>query len=93
MTDLPIELWAVHQYAARTLNGATQLRLPPCKRAFVKRGALQAREDGVRHTSNLLRRIVMAHKKIERKKELDRKRHRREQRLKARIKEAKAAKA
>ena len=33
----------------------------------------------------------MAHKKIERKKEIDRRRHRREQRLKARIKEAKAA--
>lgn len=35
----------------------------------------------------------MAHKKIERKKEIDRRRHRREQRLKARIKEAKAAKS
>lgn len=34
----------------------------------------------------------MAHKKVERKKELDR-RHRREQRLKQRIHEAKAAKA
>jgi hypothetical protein len=33
----------------------------------------------------------MAHKKIERKKELDRKRHRRAQRIKTRIKEAKAA--
>ena len=40
-----------------------------------------------------LRRILMAQKKIERKKELDRKRHRREQRLKARIREAKAAAA
>jgi hypothetical protein len=35
----------------------------------------------------------MAHKKLERKKELARRRHRREQRLKLRIKEAKAAKA
>lgn len=35
----------------------------------------------------------MAHKKIERKKELDRRRHRCEQRLKQRIHEAKAAKA
>lgn len=35
----------------------------------------------------------MAHKKVERKKELDRRRHRREQRLKQRIREAKAAKA
>lgn len=35
----------------------------------------------------------MAHKKIERKKELDRRRHRHEQRLKQRIHEAKAAKA
>ena len=35
----------------------------------------------------------MAHKKIERKKRLDRRRHRREQRLKQRIHEAKAAKA
>jgi hypothetical protein len=35
--------------------------------------------------------IVMAHKKVERKKEIDRRRQRREQRLKARIKEAKAA--
>lgn len=34
----------------------------------------------------------MAHKKLERKKELDRKRKRREERLKLRIKEAKAAK-
>jgi hypothetical protein len=33
----------------------------------------------------------MAQKKVERKKELDRNRHRREQRLKARIREAKAA--
>ena len=33
----------------------------------------------------------MAHKKVERKKELDRRRHRREQRLKARIHEAQAA--
>lgn len=37
--------------------------------------------------------ITMAQKKIERKKELDRRRHRREQRLKQRIREAKAAKA
>ena len=36
---------------------------------------------------------TMAHKKIERHKELQRKRHRREQRLKQRIREAKAAKA
>lgn len=35
----------------------------------------------------------MAHKKIERSKELDRKRHRREQRLKERVREARAAKA
>ena len=35
----------------------------------------------------------MAHKKIERKKELGRRRHRRGQRLKLRIHEAKAAKA
>jgi hypothetical protein len=35
----------------------------------------------------------MAHKKIERHKELQRKRHRREQRLKQRIREARAAKA
>jgi hypothetical protein len=33
------------------------------------------------------------HKKHERKKELDRKRHRRQKAIKARIKEAKAAKA
>ena len=33
----------------------------------------------------------MAHKKVERKKELDRRRHHREQRLKQRIHEAKAA--
>ena len=33
----------------------------------------------------------MAHKKIERAKELHRRRHRRAQRLKARIREAKAA--
>ncbi len=33
----------------------------------------------------------MAHKKVERRKELDRKRHRRAQRIKARIREAKAA--
>ncbi len=35
----------------------------------------------------------MAHKKIERAKELDRKRKRRQERLKQRIREAKAAKA
>lgn len=35
----------------------------------------------------------MAHKKVERRKELDRRRHRRLQRLKQRIREAKAAKA
>lgn len=35
----------------------------------------------------------MAHKKVERKKELDRRRHRREQCLKQRVREAKAAKA
>lgn len=35
----------------------------------------------------------MAHKKIERAKELQRKRKRREERLKQRIREAKAAKA
>ncbi len=34
----------------------------------------------------------MAHKKIERKKELDRRRKRREERLKARVKDAKAGK-
>ena len=33
----------------------------------------------------------MAHKKIERNKEIDRRRKRREERLKAKIKEAKAA--
>ncbi len=33
----------------------------------------------------------MAHKKIERKKELDRRRKRREERLKARVREARAA--
>jgi hypothetical protein len=33
----------------------------------------------------------MAHKKIERMKEIDRRRQRREQRLKARVKEARAA--
>ena len=33
----------------------------------------------------------MAHKKVERNKEIDRRRRRRERRLKARIKEAKAA--
>lgn len=36
---------------------------------------------------------IMAHKKIERKKELDRRRQRREERLKQRVREAKAAKA
>ena len=36
---------------------------------------------------------TMAHKKIERKKELDRRRKRREERLKQRVHEAKAAKA
>lgn len=40
-----------------------------------------------------LRRCAMAQKKIERKKELDRRRKRREERLKQRIREAKAAKA
>ena len=35
----------------------------------------------------------MAHKKVERKKELDRRRHRREQRLKPRIHEAQGKKA
>ena len=34
----------------------------------------------------------MGHKKVERMKELDRKRHRREQRLKARIREARSVK-
>lgn len=34
---------------------------------------------------------AMAHKKIERNKELDRRRKRREERLKARVREAKAA--
>lgn len=38
-------------------------------------------------------RSVMAHKKIERKKELDRRRQRRAERLKQRVREAKAAKA
>ena len=33
--------------------------------------------------------LIMAHKKVERRKELQRKRHRREQRLKQRIREAK----
>lgn len=36
---------------------------------------------------------IMAQKKIERKKELDRRRKRREERLKQRVREAKAAKA
>ncbi len=35
----------------------------------------------------------MAHKKVERKKELDRRRKRREERQKARVREAKAAKS
>ena len=35
----------------------------------------------------------MAHKKIERKKEIDRRRKRREERLKQRVREAKAAKS
>ena len=39
----------------------------------------------------LLRSNLMAHKKIERAKELDRRRHRRAQRIKERIREAKAA--
>ncbi len=39
----------------------------------------------------LLRSNLMAHKKIERAKELDRRRHRRAQRIKERIHEAKAA--
>lgn len=43
--------------------------------------------------SHYLEEKSMAHKKIERKKELDRRRKRREERLKARIREAKAAKA
>jgi len=38
-----------------------------------------------------LQESTMAHKKVERKKEIDRRRQRREQRLKARVKEAKAA--
>ena len=38
-----------------------------------------------------MRSVVMAHKKVERKKELDRRRHRRAERIKARIHEAKAA--
>lgn len=37
------------------------------------------------------RRPLMAHKKVERRKELDRRRHRRAKRLKARIHEAQAA--
>lgn len=37
--------------------------------------------------------VTMAHKKIERKKELARRRHRRAERLKQRVREAKAAKA
>ena len=37
------------------------------------------------------RRIIMAHKKIERKKELDRRRKRRAERIKARIHEAQAS--
>ena len=41
----------------------------------------------------LLRSNLMAHKKIERAKELDRRRHRRAQRIKERIHEAKAAAA
>jgi hypothetical protein len=36
---------------------------------------------------------IMAHKKVERKKELDRRRHRRQERLKQRAREAKAGKA
>ena len=38
-----------------------------------------------------MRSVVMAHKNVERKKELDRRRHRRAERIKARIHEAKAA--
>ena len=46
----------------------------------------------IQHRQHLLpRSITMAHKKVERKKELDRRRHRREQRLKERIHEAQAA--
>jgi len=41
--------------------------------------------------SEILEEIIMAHKKVERKKEIDRRRQRREQRLKARSEEAKAA--
>jgi hypothetical protein len=37
--------------------------------------------------------MIMAHKKIERKKELDRRRHRRLERLKQRVREAKTGKA
>ena len=37
--------------------------------------------------------MIMAHKKVERKKELDRRRHRRQERLKLRAREAKAGKA
>jgi hypothetical protein len=37
--------------------------------------------------------MIMAHKKVERKKELDRRRHRRQERLKRRVREAKAGKA
>ena len=39
-----------------------------------------------------MKEFFMGHKKVERRKELDRKRHRREQRLKERIRDAKAAK-
>ena len=38
-----------------------------------------------------MRSVVMAHKKVERKKELDRRRHRRAERITARMPEAKAA--
>ena len=44
------------------------------------------------HANLNARSISMAHKKVERAKELDRRRHRRAKRLKERVKEAKAAK-
>ena len=64
--------------------------------AIRKRTALYKRRR-VRYTGDAkivsLKEKNMAHKKRERHTELQRKRHRREQRLKQRIREAKAAKA
>ena len=63
---------------------------PACFGVSLK--ALQSGIGSIQGSDHFLRRDIMAHKKIERKKELDRRRKRREERLKLRIKEAKAAK-